>query len=155
MTLSIREGRLADADALAAIYLACRREMPYAPLAHDEASVRSWFADALLQTSQVWLAERNGQIAGFAACSMQDGMLWLDQLYVAPGQQGSGIGRVLLGQVLSRSKQACRLFVFQANAGARRFYEAHGFTLLRLSDGQDNEERCPDALYQWLPDTKE
>jgi ribosomal protein S18 acetylase RimI-like enzyme len=47
------------------------------------------------------------------------------------------------------------LFVFQANAGARRFYEAHGFTLLRLSDGQDNEECCPDALYQWLPDTKE
>ncbi|POZ61358.1 GNAT family N-acetyltransferase [Chromobacterium alticapitis] len=155
MTIAIRTAKTADAAALAGIYLDCRRAMPYAPLAHDDAAVRAWFAEALLPSAQVWLAERNGEVAGFAACSEQDGARWLDQLYVAAPHQGAGIGRALLAQALSGQAQACRLHVFQANAGARRFYEAHGFQLLGLGDGHDNEERCPDALYQWLPDTKE
>ncbi|MCD4483665.1 GNAT family N-acetyltransferase [Chromobacterium vaccinii] len=155
MTLSIRAAQAADAETLAAIYLACRREMSYAPLAHDDAAVRAWFAGALLPAGGVWLAERGGEIAGFAACSEQDGLLWLDQLYVGARHQGAGIGAALLQRVLAGRARACRLHVFQANAGARRFYEAHGFTLLSLGDGRDNEERCPDALYQWRPDTKE
>lgn len=155
MTLSIREAGLADADALADIYLACRREMPYAPLAHDEASVRRWFADALLPSGGALLAERDGEIAGFAAWAMRDGSGWLDQLYVARRHRRAGVGRALLARMAARPMPACRLFVFQANADARRFYEAHGWRLLSLGDGQNNEERCPDALYQWLPDGKE
>ena len=42
-----------------------------------------------------------------------------------------------------------RLYTFQQNSGSRRFYERHGFGLLRLTDGKDNEERCPDALYEF------
>lgn len=155
MTIAIRSAAQADADALASIYLACRRAMDYAPLAHAEAAVRAWFAGVLLPSGGVWLAERNGEIAGFAACSQQDGQFWLDQLYVAARHQGAGVGQALLGQVLAGRTPSCRLHVFQANAGARRFYEAHGFQLMSLGDGHDNEERCPDALYQWRPDTKE
>ncbi|MEO9384822.1 GNAT family N-acetyltransferase [Chromobacterium phragmitis] len=155
MTLAIRAAQAADAGALAGIYLACRREMPYAPLAHGDAAVHAWFADALLPAGDVWLAERDGEIAGFAACSERDGQFWLDQLYVAARHQGSGVGQALMEQILTGRPRACRLQVFQANAGARRFYEAHGFQLLSLGDGHDNEERCPDALYQWRPDTKE
>ena len=155
MTITIRAAMPADADELAGIYLDCRRAMPYAPLAHGEAAVRTWFAEALLPAGDVWLAERGGEIAGFAACSAQDGLRWLDQLYVAARHQGAGIGAALLQRVVAERAQACRLHVFQANAGARRFYEAHGFALLSLGDGLDNEERCPDALYQWRPDRKE
>ncbi|MFB9157033.1 GNAT family N-acetyltransferase [Chromobacterium violaceum] len=155
MTFSIRAAQAADAGALAAIYLACRSEMPYAPLAHGDDAVRAWFAGALLPAGGVCLAERDGEILGFAAVSRKDGALWLDQLYVARGHQGAGVGRALLGRVLSWPMPACRLLVFQANEGARRFYEAQGFELLSLGDGQDNEESCPDALYQWRPDTKE
>ncbi|MEO4027620.1 GNAT family N-acetyltransferase [Chromobacterium vaccinii] len=155
MTVSIRMAGPADAETLADIYLACRRAMPYAPLAHGDAAVHAWFANALLPAGDVWLAERGGEIAGFAACSEQDGLLWLDQLYVGAGHRNAGIGRALLERGVLWQTRACRLHVFQANAGARRFYEAHGFKLLSLGDGQDNEERCPDALYQWRPDTKE
>lgn len=155
MTISIRLAGAADADALADIYLACRHEMSYAPLAHADAAVHAWFADALLPSGRAWLAERNGEIAGFAATSLQDDALWLDQLYVGVGHRGAGVGRALLEQVLAPPAPACRLFVFQANQRARRFYEAHGFALLSLGDGQDNEECCPDALYQRPPDAKE
>ncbi|UTH76479.1 GNAT family N-acetyltransferase [Chromobacterium sp. IIBBL 290-4] len=155
MTYFIRSAEARDADALAGIYLDCRRAMDYAPLAHDDAAVRAWFAGALLPAGGVWLAEQGGEIAGFAACSELDGQFWLDQLYVAARHQGAGIGHALMQQVLAGRTQSCRLHVFQANAGARRFYEQHGFALLSLGDGQDNEERCPDVLYQWRPDGKE
>ena len=44
-----------------------------------------------------------------------------------------------------------RLWVFQRNDGARRFYERHGLTLVELTDGAGNEEREPDARYDWRP----
>ncbi|OHX13739.1 hypothetical protein BI347_09600 [Chromobacterium sphagni] len=147
---TLRPATREDAEALAEIYLACRRDMPYAPLVHSDQAVRQWFAEALLPAGGAWLAERDGAIAGFAACSMQDGALWLDQLYIRPGLQGRGVGGALLDHVLRQGADVCRLHVFQANPGARRFYEAHGFTLLSLGDGRDNEECCPDALYQWV-----
>ncbi|MCP1292071.1 GNAT family N-acetyltransferase [Chromobacterium sp. S0633] len=155
MTISIRLAEPGDAVALTDIYLACRREMSYAPLAHSDAAVQAWFANARLPAGDVWLAERHGDIAGFAAASLQDGVLWLDQLYVGAEHRGVGVGAALLDRVLTPPAPACRLWVFQANAGARRFYEAHGFALLSLGDGQDNEECCPDALYQRPSDAKE
>jgi putative acetyltransferase len=30
-------------------------------------------------------------------------------------------------------------------------YKRHGFELVRLTDGADNMEREPDALYRWSP----
>ena len=41
-----------------------------------------------------------------------------------------------------------RLYTFQTNAGARRFYERYGFRAIRFTDGRANEEHCPDVLYE-------
>jgi hypothetical protein len=41
------------------------------------------------------------------------------------------------------------LWTFQANQGARRFYERHGFEAIELTDGSGNEERTPDVRYAW------
>jgi hypothetical protein len=42
-----------------------------------------------------------------------------------------------------------RLWVFRRNAAAIRFYAARGFRCLAQTDGSGNEEREPDALYEW------
>lgn len=42
-----------------------------------------------------------------------------------------------------------RLYIFQANAGASRFYEQHGYTAIAFYEGTDNEERYPEVLYEW------
>jgi hypothetical protein len=42
-----------------------------------------------------------------------------------------------------------RLWVFLQNVPARRFYERHGLRLVEETDGSRNEERTPDALYEW------
>jgi ribosomal protein S18 acetylase RimI-like enzyme len=42
-----------------------------------------------------------------------------------------------------------RLWVFEPNEGAIRFYENHGFTTIRKTDGRDNEEKVPDRQMIW------
>ena len=42
-----------------------------------------------------------------------------------------------------------RLWVFQQNTPAIGFYRRRGFRLVELTDASGNEEREPDALYEW------
>ena len=41
-----------------------------------------------------------------------------------------------------------RLYTFQTHSLARRFYERHGYKAIEFTDGQGNEEKCPDVLYE-------
>jgi hypothetical protein len=50
-----------------------------------------------------------------------------------------------------RSPAELQLWTFQVNAGARRFYERHGFVPVELTDGATNQERQPDVRYRWVP----
>jgi ribosomal protein S18 acetylase RimI-like enzyme len=72
-------------------------------------------------------------------------------LWVQPEAQNRGVGTALLEVAKERRPEGLQLWVFQKNVGARRFYERHGFTLAKLTDGSRNEEREPDALYVWEP----
>jgi GNAT superfamily N-acetyltransferase len=92
------------------------------------------------------VAEEAGAVVGFIG--FREG--WIDHLYVHPDWQGRGIGPQLLAKPL-QYRQARRLWTFQKNARARRFYEARGFRLVELTDGSGNEEKEPDALYEWRP----
>ena len=69
-------------------------------------------------------------------------------MYVQPGWTGVGVGKQLLDHAHQRLPHPIRLYTFQANAGARRFYERHGYQAIEFTDGQTNEERCPDVLYE-------
>ncbi|RQP21430.1 N-acetyltransferase [Albitalea terrae] len=68
---------------------------------------------------------------------------------VDPRSVNRGIGSLLLAHALRTLAPPIRLYTFQANAGARRFYERHGFEPIEFTDGQGNEERCPDVLYEF------
>ena len=86
-----------------------------------------------------------------SACASRDGE-WLKQLYVAPGRTGRGIGQRLLDAMLDEARSAAipvfRLWTFQRNAGARRFYERNGFAAVGFGDGGGNEENEPDVRYE-------
>jgi GNAT superfamily N-acetyltransferase len=73
---------------------------------------------------------------------------WITQMAVDPALVGNGIGSFLLAHAIRTSAPPIRLYTFQANRGARRFYERHGFIAVEFTDGQANEERCPDVLYE-------
>jgi len=138
----------ADADATATLYLASRRAMlPDLRDPHTEAETRAWMHDTAFARYSVRLAEVDGEIVGFAA---RDGA-WLMQLYVKPGWTGHGIGSKLLELILAEAAVATpilRLYTFARNAGARRFYERHGFVAVAFGDGTGNEEGEPDVRYE-------
>ena len=75
---------------------------------------------------------------------------WVDQLYVDPTYAGRGLGAQLLDVAKVHSPEGLHLWAFQSNAGARRFYERHGFDSVAMTDG-DNEEGAPDVQYEWRP----
>lgn len=148
-TLQIRGARLLDSAKLARCYLASRRTLlDYAPLPHSDAEVLAWIKDTLLPTGGVTLALESGTVVGFIALAQRDDATWIDQLYVHPARTRRGIGSTLLHLALSRRQGPVRLYTFEPNRGARRFYERHGFVAIGFGDGSGNESHCPDVLYE-------
>lgn len=145
--INVRRAGLEDADAIAGIHTAARREaMPYLPQLHTDEETRDWIARVVLPTQQVWVAEREGQVIGVAVL---DGST-LEHLYVLPEEQGGGVGSALLEKVRATSPGGLTLWTFQRNAAARSFYERRGFTAVEFTDGSGNEEQEPDVRYQWV-----
>ena len=149
MNFLLRAAILADAPAIADVYLASRTTfLAYAPLAHSDADIRVWIETKLIPDASVTVAEHGGEVVGFVATAVEGPLLWLDQLYVRPDSVGLGLGSKLLEHALAGVTQPVRLYTFQANAGARRLYERHGFKAVQFTNGQSNEEKCPDVLYE-------
>ncbi len=148
----LRRARPEDADELAVILrTAMHGAMPSLPELHTPDEDRRFLRDAVLPNQEVWVAEVDGRPVGFAALGSRDGADYLQHIYVAPEFQGRGLGTELIERAKTRRAAGFRLWVFQKNDGARRFYEKHGLQVVELTDGSANDEREPDALYEWVP----
>jgi GNAT superfamily N-acetyltransferase len=145
---TLRAALPSDGSAVAAVLIESRRVlMPFAPSAHTDDDVRQWVQGQLLPSGQVTVALVDHTVVGVLAVSQNDGVAWIDQLYVHPAQVARGIGSALLSQALAQLPRPVQLYCFQANTRARRFYERRGFVALSFGDGAGNEEGCPDVLY--------
>ena len=140
----------ADAAVVAKIYLASRKAfVSFAPLVHSDASVYSWILEVLIPADGVFILEEDGLAVGMMSLSKKHGVGWIDQLYLMPAAVGHGIGTLLISEAKSILGSPIRLFTFQKNFGARRFYERHAFQIVEFTDGSSNEEKCPDMIYEW------
>ncbi|HEY2474767.1 MAG TPA: GNAT family N-acetyltransferase [Candidatus Cybelea sp.] len=140
-----------DADAVAALFRETRLSaLPYLPVLHSPREEREYFRDRVLVTCEVWVAEALGCIIGF--CAFREG--WVEHLYVHPVHARTGIGRTLLNKA-KQSYPQLHLWVFQRNEKAKAFYAAMGFSCVKQTDGADNEEREPDALFYWSTDSRQ
>jgi GNAT superfamily N-acetyltransferase len=137
-------------ETLARLLRRSRNGMTYVPPVPEEA-LPTIAADLAERHEEIWLAEENGRTLGFLAIrrSRQNGWETLEKLYVEPDAQNRGVGTALLDKAKELRPDGLVLWVFQKNTGARRFYERHGFVLAKLTDGSDNMEHEPDALYVW------
>nr|WP_316638726.1 GNAT family N-acetyltransferase [uncultured Roseateles sp.] len=142
----------ADAPAVAELLLLSRKTfLPYLPQVHSDADVHQWVAGALIPSQGVSVAlDGHGTMLGVLAVSRDEaGIGWIDQLYLHPDAILRGLGSALLSEAKQLLGATIRLYTFQLNTGARRFYQRHGFEAIALTDGQGNEERCPDVLFEW------
>ena len=146
---TLRPAQASDATAIVEILVSTRKAfMAYAPLAHSCDAMLEWVSTHLISSGGVTVAEQAGELVGVLATSSTEGVSWIDQLYVQPALVGQGVGTLLLNHAHRQLARPIKLYTFQANTGARRFYERYGYHVLALSDGQVNEEKCPDVLYE-------
>ena len=145
--LRIRPAEREDADPIARLFLVSKATLTFLPNIHTDEETSYFIANIVLRDQEVHVAETNGEISGFIA--MHGDMV--EQLYVRPDLLRRGIGSALLRRAMERLPSGFRLWVFLQNVPARRFYESHGLRLIEQTDGSRNEERTPDALYEWRP----
>jgi GNAT superfamily N-acetyltransferase len=145
--VGVRPLRTGESDSIAEVFIASFRGLTFLPTIHTDDQIRTWIRDQMIPAHEVWVAEVAGRVVGFAALS---GDL-LGHIYVHPDEQDRGRGTALFDVVKRERPTGFRLWVFQKNEGARRFYERHGCRLVELADGSGNEEKEPDALYEWRP----
>jgi ribosomal protein S18 acetylase RimI-like enzyme len=103
----------------------------------------------LIPDHHVIVVEQNSRIIGMMALSKIEGTGWINQLYLHPDAVEQGVGTKLIERAKAKLGSPIRLYTFQENQGAIRFYERHGFKAIQYSDGSENEENCPDILYKW------
>ncbi|MEA2873607.1 MAG: hypothetical protein QOH67_3583 [Hyphomicrobiales bacterium] len=141
----LRQLELADMAAAPRVHRAAfDHALPWLAGRHTPQEDQWFFQERVFKECDVWGAFRENELVGMIAFRPD----WIDQLYVLPRVQGDGVGTKLL-RVAQDSFSRLQLWTFQRNQRARRFYEARGFALIKETDGADNEEKEPDALYLW------
>jgi GNAT superfamily N-acetyltransferase len=149
LNASLRPATAYDAPRVTELLIGVRDAfMPYAPAVHSKAQMHEWVVRSLVPSGGVTVAEWDGEVVGIMATEASKAVSWIHQMAVAPRLVNRGVGTLLLAHALRTLVPPIRLYTFQANAGARRFYERHGFEPLEFTDGQANEEHCPDVLYE-------
>ena len=86
----------------------------------------------VLHEDVIFVAREQGQLAGSVALSPEENeTIVIEQLFVAPGHEGRGVGRRLLayaeGYAISEQARSLRIVVEQDNRPARSFYRRSGF----------------------------
>ncbi len=139
----LRAAKQHDVNAMAKIIGDWFTVTPFVPRLHTPEEDRRFIGHAV-ENADVVVAVDDNQVQGFIVRNDEE----IGQLYLAPQARGVGMGTALLERMKADSDQLT-LYCFQANKGARRFYERHGFVAEEFSDGSDNEEKCPDIRYVW------
>jgi GNAT superfamily N-acetyltransferase len=150
--MELRRARRDEAADIANVWIRSRKASVPAipPPVHTDEEVLVWIRDVVLPDREVWVAENDDAIVALLVLEHD----WLDQLYVDPSWTGRSVGSRLLAVAKQQRPEHLQLWTFQSNAGARRFYERHGFLAAEMTDG-DNEEGAPDVRYEWRGESDE
>lgn len=133
--ISIRTGKPGDLG-----YIAYRHGVLYDLEYQLEPIFEAYVLESLLkyarssQDGTIWIAENNGQVAGFIAIIRTDEELaQLRWFLIEPEYRGIGLGRRLMSTAMEycREKQFKKVFLwtFKGLDAARTLYKSHGFTL--------------------------
>ena len=113
------------------------------PLVHN-VEERADYGRLLLEHTSVTMIHNNRGVVGFMALEKHI----IQALYIKKDYQGFGFGQAAI-RFSQKQFEELRLWVFQSNKGAQRFYRRLGFQIGKMSDGQDNDYNLPDVFYCW------
>ena len=69
-----------------------------------------------------WLAERDGEVVGYARSILRERMLELTEFFVSPGEQSQGVGRELLKRVFAAPEADVRTIIASTDTRAQARY---------------------------------
>lgn len=141
MQIMIRRFEAKDLDGVMRIWLGANVE------AHGFVGRGYWEGMAevvrgLIPQAEVYVCEREGRVVGFVGLTGE----WVAGVFVAPGEQGQGIGRVLMERAKG-VREGLRLGVYKRNVRAVRFYEREGFVV--AEEGVDVETGEEEWVMCW------
>lgn len=132
--LALRRGVDADAGTLAAVFTASVHQVA---ASHYDAAQRAAWAPAEPDTAgwrerlaelEVWVAERDGAVAGFIGYTRKG---YIDLLFTAPGHTRAGVAARLFGHAESDLREAgVRALSTHASLLARPFFASRGFRVV-------------------------
>ena len=145
----IRRAAAADAPAVADVWLrSFDTALPTVRRGKSDDEVRAYIARVVVPDRETWVADSGGEVVGMMV--LGDGG-FLSQLYLDPDRRGEGLGDRFVALAKERRPEGLKLWTFQVNTPAQRFYLRHGFVEAERTDGSANQEREPDVRYTWTP----
>ena len=144
--VTIRDYQSSDWNAIEKIHDAARKiELHLAGLEAAFLPLRvAAEREGLLEYPGLFVAEQDGAVVGFAACS-EDELAWL---YVAPAHMRKGIGRSLINYAVQQYPGIHELEVLVGNEPAKALYEQAGFEVTHVAAGKmPGNESFPVKVY--------
>jgi GNAT superfamily N-acetyltransferase len=129
--LAFRRAEVADIPAMSRIRLAVTENA----LSNPARITGQMYRDYLDALGRGWVCEQGGEIIGFSYADRTDASIWA--LFVAPGREGLGAGKRLLGLAVDWLFEIGNAEVrlgTAANTRADRFYAAQGWTREEMKD---------------------
>jgi ribosomal-protein-alanine N-acetyltransferase len=104
------------------------------------AGMPGWSDERVLEVLEhdvVFVAREKGRPTGYVALRRDEGgVIVVEQLFVAPGDEGRGIGHQLLayaeGYAIAERARSLRIVVEDSNQQAQSFYRRSGFVPIEL-----------------------
>lgn len=120
---NLRKARQADIEALSALCLRSKAwwgyDADFMARCVDELSLTSHD----IATTDVMIAEAQGQLAGMAQISIENDKADLQRLFIDVPYMGKGCGKILFDWAVSHSQQRkCRVMTIEADPQAAAFY---------------------------------
>lgn len=144
--VSVRRAEAGDLDAVALVWHESACAMDGAAPAIPPIGVLRDRIDAELRSGwELHVAVRGGRIVGVLALKPAEAAL--DQIFVAPAEQGTGVGRALVAVAKREMPGGFTLRMAAANGMAARFYEKEG--LSAAGDGLHPWTGIPVRYYRW------
>jgi len=142
---TIRRATPEEAVTLTNIALAAKRHWGY-----PEHWIKHWEADLtiapeFIEGNEVYVAESDGEARGFYALTVSDSKAELEHMWVLPDYIGTGIGKELFLDAMSRASELrVREIGITADPNAAGFYERMG--ALRVGDLNSEIDGSPRKL---------
>ncbi len=149
MSPKLVQARIEDLPEVARLFRISREsELPYLPKLHTPEEDLEYFRSVMFPCTRIDLLRDKDKLLGFV-CYNSD---WIHHMYLLPEAIGKGYGAKLLKSARTY-RTRMKLWAFKRNERAIKFYEKHGFHVIKETDGSENEEKEPDVLMHW-PEVK-